>query len=50
MLLFSKELENIKCELYIRYSSIISQDTCSLSNSIKWYKCSWLWHVKNTWI
>jgi hypothetical protein len=40
---FSKEVENIKSELYINYTSIISQDMCSLSNSSKRYKCTWLW-------
>jgi hypothetical protein len=39
ILLFKKEVENIiKIELYISYTSIISQDTCSLSNSIKHHK------------
>jgi hypothetical protein len=31
-------------------SHIISDDLCSLSNSITNYKCSWLWRVNNTWI
>jgi len=44
------ELHILKIELQITYTSIISQDTCSLSNSIKHYKRSLLWYVKNTWI
>jgi len=48
-LLFQEEVENIiKIELYISYTSIISQDMCSLSNSIKHNKCSILWCVNNT--
>ena len=36
-----KEVENIiKSDLYISYTSITSQDTCSLSDSIKRYECS----------
>jgi hypothetical protein len=31
-------LHILKSELQISYTSIISQDTCSLSNSIKHYK------------
>ena len=46
-----EELENImKSELQISYTSIISQDMCPLSNSIKHYKCILLWHVNNMWI
>jgi len=53
---FKEELENImksklhiiKSELYISYTSIISQDMCSLSNSIKHYKCSLLRCVNDT--
>jgi len=43
------ELHIIKSELYISYTSIISQDNmCSLSNSIKHYKCSLLRCVNYT--
>jgi len=40
----------MKSELQISYTSIISQDMCCLSNYIKHYKCTLLWHVNNTWI
>jgi len=40
----------MKCELQISHTNVISQDSCSLSNSINYYKCSWLWPVNNTWI
>jgi len=43
------KLQIIKIELQISYTSIISQDTCSLSNSIKHHKCSLLRCVNNTW-
>jgi len=39
----------MKSELQISYTSIMSQDMC-LSNYIKHYKCSPLWHVNNTWL
>jgi len=43
------KLHIIKSELYISYTTIISQDNmCSLSNSIKHYKCSLLRCVNNT--
>jgi hypothetical protein len=42
------DLHILKSELYISYTSIISQDMCSLSNSIKHYKCSLLRCVNNT--
>jgi len=39
----------MKWELQTSCTSIISQDSCSLSNSIKHCKCSWIWCVNNTW-
>jgi len=37
----------MKSRLQISYTSIISQDMCPLSNPIKHYKHSLLWHVIN---